>query len=134
VGCHRGRPELVGPRAQAGKLVGDGDSGLTTATSFNLVSWGAPQEAREVVGASNWKMIYLVARSTCSGGWPKSGEGDPAAPVRQGLDSRLKKLYGSMEKLSWGSSEASCLQKWLAAVAGVRVARAGNIELAGAKS
>jgi hypothetical protein len=30
-GCWRGWPELVGPRAQAGKLVDGEDSGLTTA-------------------------------------------------------------------------------------------------------
>jgi hypothetical protein len=98
------------------------------------VSWGASWEAREVVGTSNWKMVYLVARSTCGGGRPKSGEGDPAAPVRQGLSSRLKKLHGPTGKLSRGSGEARCLREWLAAVAGARVARAGGAELAGAKS
>jgi hypothetical protein len=45
-------------------------------------------------------MVHLVARSTRGGGWPKSGEGDPAAPVRQGLGSRLEKLHDSMGKLS----------------------------------
>jgi hypothetical protein len=39
-------------------------------------------------------MVHLVARSTSGGGRPKSGEGDPVAPLRQGLDSRLKKLHG----------------------------------------
>ena len=70
------------------------------------MSRGAPREAREVVGASNWKMVYLVARFTCGGGWPKSGEGDPSALVRQGLDSRLKKLHGSTRKLPRGLGEA----------------------------
>jgi hypothetical protein len=56
-------------------------------------------------------MVYLVARSTCGGRWPKSGEGDPAAPVRQGLDSRLKKLHGSMGNLSRGLGEARCLRE-----------------------
>jgi hypothetical protein len=98
------------------------------------VSWGASQGAREVVGASNWKMVYLVAWSTCGGGWPKYGEGDPAAPVRQGLGSRLQKLHGFTGKMSRGSSEARCLRKWLATVAGARVARAGGPVLAGAKS
>jgi hypothetical protein len=46
----------------------------------------------------------------------------------------LKKLHGSTGKLSRGSSEARCLWKWLATVAGVRVARVGGAELAGAKS
>jgi hypothetical protein len=54
-------------------------------------------------------MLHLVARSTSRGGRPMSGDGDPAAPVRQGLNSRLKKLHGSMGKLSRGSSEARCL-------------------------
>jgi hypothetical protein len=97
------------------------------------VSWGASREVREVVGASNWTMVYLVAWSTRGGGRPKSGEGDPAAPVRQGLGSCLEKLQGSMGKLSRGSGEARCLREWLAAVVGARVARAGDVELAGAK-
>jgi hypothetical protein len=98
------------------------------------VSWGASQGAREVVGAGNWIMVYLVARSTCGGGRPKSGEGDPAAPVRQGLGSRLQKLHGFTGKLSRGSGEARCLRKWLATVVGARVAQAGGAVLAGAKS
>jgi hypothetical protein len=79
-------------------------------------------------------MVYLVARSTRGGGWPKYGEGDPAAPVRQGLGCCLEKLHSSMGKLSRGSGEARCLQEWLAAVAGARVVLAGGVELAGAKS
>jgi hypothetical protein len=54
--------------------------------------------------------------------------------VRQVLGSRLEKLHGSTGKLSRGSGEARCLQEWLAAVAGARVAWAGDAELAGAKS
>jgi hypothetical protein len=122
---------LVGPRAQAGKLVSDEDSGLTTAGKLSPVSRGA---SREVVGASNWKMVYLVARSTRGGGWPKSGEGDPAAPVRQSLGSCLAKLHGTTGKLSRGSGEARCLREWLATVVGTRVARASDVELTGAKS
>jgi hypothetical protein len=79
-------------------------------------------------------MVYLVARSTCGGGRPKSGEGDPAAPVRQGLGSCLENLHGSTGKLSRGSGEASCLREWLVAVAGARVARASGVELTRAKS
>jgi hypothetical protein len=79
-------------------------------------------------------MVYLVARSTCGGGRLKSGEGDPAAPMRQGLGSRLKKLHGPMGKLSRGSGEAGCLREWLVAVSGARVARAGGAKLVGAKS
>jgi hypothetical protein len=39
----------------------------------------------------------------------------------------------SSGKLSKGSVEAKGLWKWLAAVAGARVARASGVELAGAK-
>jgi hypothetical protein len=79
-------------------------------------------------------MVHLVARSTRGGGWPKSSEGDPAAPVRQCLDSSSGKLHSSTGKLSRGSGEARCLREWLAVVADARVARAGGVELAGAKS
>jgi hypothetical protein len=79
-------------------------------------------------------MVYLLAQSTCGGGRPKSGEGDPAALVRQCLGSRLKKLHGTTGKLSRGSGEARCLREWLVAVASARVARAGGAELARAKS
>jgi hypothetical protein len=98
------------------------------------VSWGASREVREVVGASNLTMVYLVAWSTRGGGWPKFGDGDPTTPVRQGLGFRLEKLHGSTMKLSRGSSEARSLRKRLATVAGARVARAGGVELTGAKS
>jgi hypothetical protein len=97
---------LVGPRAQAGELVGGEDSGLITAGLLNLVSWGASREVREVVGASNWKMVYLVARSMCGGGRPKSGEVALASPARQGLGSSLGKLHSLSEKPSKGSGEA----------------------------
>jgi hypothetical protein len=79
-------------------------------------------------------MVHLVARSTSDGGRPKSSDGDPAAPVRQGLDSCLKKLHGSTEKLSKGLGDARGIWEWLAAMVGVRVARAGGAELAGAKN
>jgi hypothetical protein len=59
-------------------------------------------------------MIYLVARSTCGGGRLKSSEGDPAAPVRQGLSSRLKKLHSFTGKQSKGLSEARGQRKGLA--------------------
>ena len=78
-------------------------------------------------------MVHLTARSTCGGGWPKSGDGDLAVPVRQGLDPCLEKLYGSSGKLSRGSGEARDLWKWLATVADARVARAGGAEFVGAK-
>jgi hypothetical protein len=51
-------------------------------------------------------MVHLVARSTSGGGRPKSGDGDPAVPVRQGVDPCLGKLHGSTGKLSRSSGEA----------------------------
>ena len=78
-------------------------------------------------------MAHPIARSTRGGRRPKSGEGDSASPVRQCLVSSLGKLHGSSGKLSNGSVEAAGLWKWLATVAGARVARAGGAVLAGAK-
>jgi hypothetical protein len=78
-------------------------------------------------------MAHLIARSTCDGGRPKSGDGELAVSVRQGLDPCLEKLHGFSRKLSRGSGEARGLWKWLAMVAGARVARAGGTELARAK-
>jgi hypothetical protein len=54
--------------------------------------------------------------------------------VEAGSQFSLEKLHGSTGKLSRGSGETRCLRKWLATVAGDRVARAGGVELAGAKS
>jgi hypothetical protein len=45
----------------------------------------------------------------------------------------LEKLHDSTRTLSRGSGEARGLWKWLAAMAGARVARAGDAELVGAK-
>jgi hypothetical protein len=78
-------------------------------------------------------MVHLVARSTCGGGRLKSGDGDLAVMVRQGLDPCLEKLHGSTGKLSRGSGATMGLWKRLVAMACTRVARAGGVELAGAK-
>ena len=78
-------------------------------------------------------MAHRIARSTRGCGRPKSSDNDLAVLVRQGLDSCLEKLHGSSGKLSKGSVEAEGLWKWLAMVAGTRVARAGGVELAGDK-
>ena len=78
-------------------------------------------------------MAHRIAQSMRSGGRPKSGDDDLAVPMRQGFDSRLKKLHNSSGKLSKGSVEAQGLWKRLAAVAGARVAQAGGAELARAK-
>jgi hypothetical protein len=78
-------------------------------------------------------MAHQIARSTHGGGRPKSGDDDLTVPVRQGFGPCLEKLHGSSGKLSKGSVEAEGLWKWLATVASARVARAGGVELAGAK-
>jgi hypothetical protein len=74
-------------------------------------------------------MAHRIARPTRGGERPKSGDDDLAVPVRQGLNPCLEKLHGSPRKLSKGSVEAEGLWKWLATVAGARVARAGGAEL-----
>jgi hypothetical protein len=53
--------------------------------------------------------------------------------VRQCLGSSLEKLHRLSGKLSKGSVEAKGLWKWLATVAGARVARVGGAEFVGAK-
>ena len=78
-------------------------------------------------------MAHRIARSTRGSGRPKSGDGDLAVPVRQGFDPCLEKLHGSSGKLSKGSVETEGLWKWMAAVVGARVARAGGAGLTGAK-
>jgi hypothetical protein len=47
-------------------------------------------------------MVHLIAWSTRGGGRLKSGEGDPASPVRQCLDSSLGKLHNLSGKPSRG--------------------------------
>jgi hypothetical protein len=62
-------------------------------------------------------MLYLVSWSTCSGERSKSGEGDLAAPVRQGLGSRLKKLHSFTGKSSKRLGEARGRREKLATAA-----------------
>jgi hypothetical protein len=59
-------------------------------------------------------MAHLVARSTCSGGRPKSGEVALATPAGQGLGSSLEKLHDLSGKLSKVLGEAGGLRKRLA--------------------
>jgi hypothetical protein len=54
-------------------------------------------------------MAHQIARFTRGGGWPNSGEGDSASPVRQCLGSGLEKLHRVLGKLSKGSVEAEGL-------------------------
>jgi hypothetical protein len=98
-------PELFWPRAQAGELVGGEKLGLNTTVEFDPVSRGASRKVSEVVGARNLGMAHLVVRSTCGGGWPKSGEDNLTVSAGQGLGSSLEWLHGLSGKLSKGSSE-----------------------------
>jgi hypothetical protein len=43
---------------------------------------GASLDATEAIGTRNRQMAYRGARSTCDGGRLKSGDVDPAYPVR----------------------------------------------------
>jgi hypothetical protein len=82
-------------------------------------------------------MAHRITRPTRGGGRLKSGDDDLAVPVRQGFDSCLEKLHDSSGKRSKGSVEVEGLCKWLATVAGARVARGGGggggAELTGTK-
>jgi hypothetical protein len=69
---------------------------------FNRMGQKASLEVREDIGARNLKMAHQIARFTSGGGWPKSGQGDSASPVRQCLGSSLGKLYRFMGKQSRG--------------------------------
>lgn len=75
-------PESVGPRAQAGALVGGVCSGLLTAVDFNPRAQGASQGAKETTRARNRRKTHRGARSTYTGGRVKSGEVDPVSPAR----------------------------------------------------
>jgi hypothetical protein len=75
-------PESVGPRAQAGRLVGGVCSGLLTAVEFNPRPQGASRGAKETTRARNRRKTHRGARSTCAGGRVKSGDIDPVSPAR----------------------------------------------------
>jgi hypothetical protein len=62
-------------------------------------------------------MAHWIALPTRGGGWPKSGEGESASPVRQCLGSSLGKLHGFTGKRSRGWGEAGGQQKGLATTA-----------------
>jgi hypothetical protein len=58
--------------------------GLLTAVGFNQMAQGASWDAKDAIGTRNQRMAYRGARSTCDGGWLKSGDVDPASLVRYG--------------------------------------------------
>jgi uncharacterized membrane protein YccC len=76
-------PESAGPRAQAGELVGGECSGLSTAIQVNPRARGASRGANESTRARNRRTTHRGAWSTFTGGRVKSGDLDPASPVRQ---------------------------------------------------
>jgi hypothetical protein len=43
---------------------------------------GASLDAKDAIGTRNRRMAYRGAQSTCDGGRLKSGDVDPASPVR----------------------------------------------------
>jgi hypothetical protein len=63
-------------------LVGGVCSGLLTAVGFNQMARGASVDATDAIGTRNRRMAYHGARSTCDDGRLKSGDVDPASPVR----------------------------------------------------
>jgi hypothetical protein len=78
----RGWPESVGPRAQAGGLVGSMCSGLSTAIQVNPRERGALRGANESTRARNRGITHRGARSTFAGGRVKSGDLDPTSLAR----------------------------------------------------
>jgi hypothetical protein len=75
--------ESTGPRAQAGELVGGVCSSLSTAIQVNPRARGAPQGANEPTRARNRRLTQRGAQSTFADGRVKSGDLNPASPVRQ---------------------------------------------------
>jgi hypothetical protein len=43
---------------------------------------GASRDAKDAIGTRNRRMAYRGARSTCDGGWLKSGDVNLASPAR----------------------------------------------------
>jgi hypothetical protein len=57
-------------------------SGLLTAVLLNPMAQKASQGAKDTIGARNRRTAYRGARSTCAGDRLKSGDVDPASPLR----------------------------------------------------
>jgi hypothetical protein len=55
---------------------------LLTAVLLNQVAQEASRRAKDAIGARNRRTTYRGARSTCDDDWLKSGDVDPASPVR----------------------------------------------------
>jgi hypothetical protein len=67
---------------QAIRLVGGVCSGLLMAVGLNRMAQRTSRDAKDATGTRNRQMAYRGARSTCDGGRVKSGDVDPAPPVR----------------------------------------------------
>jgi hypothetical protein len=91
----QGWPESAGPRAQAGELVGDECSGLTTTLPVNPMAQGASRGDVEAMRAVNQKMVQRLTQSTCAGGVPNFGEHDCAFPVAGVHSSSSGKLHAT---------------------------------------
>jgi hypothetical protein len=74
--------ESFWPRARAKELVDSEGSHLYTAVEFNWSAQGALPGDAENVRTRNLIMVQRLTRSTLSGGWRDSGEGDLVSPVR----------------------------------------------------
>jgi hypothetical protein len=124
---------LADPRAQAGELVGDEESGLSRAQLTNQTGQRASPGIKEGVCARNYRMAHRSAQSTRAGGWPKSGEVDLRLLVKFCQVRGLGKLHGPMAELTKALARLGGDWSGLATVAKALAAMAGGKELAGAK-
>jgi hypothetical protein len=75
-------PESVGPRAQAGRLIGGVCSGLLTTVEFNPRAQGASRGAKKTTRARNRRKTHRGAWSTYADGRVMSSDVDPVSAVR----------------------------------------------------
>jgi hypothetical protein len=133
VGRRRGWSESACTRAEAGKLVGGEESGLTRARLVNQKGQRASPEIREGVYARNRRMTHWIARSTHASGRPKSCEDDLGSPVKFYRVRALGKLHVPPAKLTKGQARLGSDWSGLATVAKAWAVMAGERELARAK-
>jgi hypothetical protein len=132
-GRRRGWSELAGPCAQAGELIGCEESGLSRAQLTNQMGQRASPGIKEGVCVRNWTTAHRIARSTCTGGRPKSGEDDLGSPVKLCRVREPGKLHKLLAKLTERLARLGSDQSGLATVVEARVAMAGGRELTEAK-
>jgi hypothetical protein len=90
-------------------------------------------DAREDMGARNLSETHWIARSTCGGGRPKSGEVDLGPLVKSGRVRGLGELHGLLVELVEALARLEGGWSGLVTMAEALAAMAGGIELAGAK-